>query len=108
MQLVGYSFQLAQESKVATSRFGFVASFPDEPISLSIGDTVRTSEWILIDASIRGGHSGGPVFAADQNSSKIYLLGFVQGTSDSAEMCIVIPAHFILDLIQSIKIRSLQ
>lgn len=103
VQLIGYSLTLPQASQYAISRFGKISNYSAEKISVNIDGKYRKSQWIIVDASVRGGHSGGPVFSHAEGSKKLWLIGFVQAVDTKSELTFVIPSHYILDLLNKVR-----
>lgn len=103
LQLIGYSLKLQQPTQYPISRYGKISAYTTENISLLIDEKKRTSEWIIVDASVRGGHSGGPAFCNINSSKKLVLIGFVQATSKDSELTFVIPSHYILELLNKVR-----
>ncbi len=103
IQMIGFSHMLPQSSQFALSRFGSVASFPKESIKLNINGVMKQSQWIVVDASTRGGQSGGPAFAFPSNSNGLMLVGFSQATTTKQELSYLIPSQYILDLLERIR-----
>lgn len=106
VQMLGYSQRLKQRSQFPLSRFGFIASFPKESTRIAIGGELKESQWIIVDATTRGGQSGGPVFVAIIETKQLWLVGFSQASKESDELSLVIPSHYILDLLDQLRATS--
>lgn len=102
IQMIGYSLQFKQNSQFPSSRFGYVSNFAAENINILIGKKIRKSQWIIVDASVRGGHSGGPAFFMDEKKKKLFLVGFVQAVDSVSEITYIIPSHYILELLEKV------
>jgi hypothetical protein len=105
--MMGFSYQNIDKPQFHITRFGHIALFTSEKLPEAFTnkcfDTTytdrMTSDWILLDIISRGGDSGGPVFAALDQTKEIYLIGATQGGTAEAELCYAIPSYYISDLI---------
>lgn len=105
VQMIGYSLRFAQSHQYPTSRYGFVSHYAAEDVKVKINNRYYTSKWIFVDGTVRGGHSGGPVFISNSESKRIHMIGFLQATVVKSEIAFVIPSHFILEVIEDLRIE---
>jgi len=105
VQIIGFSEPLPQKDQFHISRFGHISYYPCEDISVKIDGGVQSLDWLVIDASSRGGDSGGPLFFSDPKSGAICLLGFVQAINQQDELCYAIPSYYILEVIDLLRHR---
>ena len=103
IQMIGYSLKMPQKAQFPSSRFGDVSNYAAEQISINIDGKIRKSQWIIVDASVRGGHSGGPAFYVDEQKKKLLLVGFVQAVVEELELTFIIPSHYILELLDKAR-----
>jgi hypothetical protein len=113
VQVIGFSFTGFQEPQFHISRFGDIAIFPTEKITLKVqnqrGNCVCTepvtSEWIILDITSRPGDSGGPVFAFVSQNNEPWLIGLVALGQSFNELCLAQPSFYIWELVDLVKKR---
>ena len=109
IEIVGFSFEVAQKAQFQISRFGHIALFPREKMTLNwlVPNTQPgiyqpiTTEWMVIDVTSRPGDSGAPVFAVLPYSRQGWIVGIVEGGSDLNEFCLAQPSYYITDLVDA-------
>lgn len=111
VQVIGFSFPMPQKPQFHISRFGHVALFTSEKLTLRVErqrDDHRymeavTSEWLVIDITARPGDSGGPVFAIIPGSELVWLVGLVKGRTELEALCLAHPSYYIHELVELVK-----
>ncbi len=112
VQIIGFSFATDQEPQFHISRFGNIAIFPSDKLTLNVTKQRAncectepiTSEWIILDITSRPGDSGGPVFALLPGSNQAWLVvGLVAMGHTWNELCLAHPSYYIWELVDLIK-----
>jgi len=116
VQVIGFSFPMLQKPQFHISRFGHIALFASEKLTLRVerqrdGDRYMqavTSEWLVIDITARPGDSGGPVFAIIPGSERAWLVGLVKGRSELEAVCLAHPSYYIHELVELMKEKNVR